>query len=58
MRCSKARLKLWRKATDALLKLGSSFAYSDNKEIEMYGEFLRKEIKKNILRNNPNRTFI
>lgn len=58
MRCSKARLKLWRKATDALLKLGRSFAYSDNKEIEMYGEFLRKEIKKNILRNNPNRTFI
>lgn len=58
MLCSKARLKLWRKATDALLKLGSSFAYSDNKEIEMYGEFLRKEIKKNILRNNPNRTFI
>lgn len=48
MRCSKARLKLWRKGTDALLKLGSSFAYSDNKEIEMYGEFLRKEIKKRI----------
>lgn len=42
-----------------MLKPGSSFAYSDNKEIEMYGEFLRKEIKKkNILRNNPNRTFI
>ena len=48
MRCSKARLKLWRKATDALLKPGRSFAYSDNKEIEMYGEFLRKEIKKRI----------
>lgn len=42
-----------------MLKLGRSFAYSDNKEIEMYGEFLRKEIKKKIiLRNNPNRTFI
>lgn len=28
-------------------------------KIEMYGEFLRKEIeKKNILRNDPNRTFI
>ena len=48
MRCSKARLKLWRKATDALLKLGRSFAYSDNKEIDMYGEFLRKEIKKRL----------
>ncbi len=33
MRCSKA---------------GSSFAYSDNKEIDMYGEFLRKEIEKRI----------
>ncbi len=36
MRCSKARLKLWRKATDALLKLGRSFAYSDNKERDVW----------------------
>lgn len=36
MRCSKAWLKLWRKATDALLKPGRSFAYSDNKDRDVW----------------------
>lgn len=36
-----------------MLKLGRSFAYSDNKEIEMYGEFLRKEIKKEYSKKQP-----